>query len=276
LSNCKYCGLPAGFLHSKHTDCERRYADAKVQIVKIISEAVLSSAALQPVEQRVNELAQTSFVSDAERHGLLLEGWGRAVDRCLEDDVLDESEEKRLIELRDHFALSQADLQTTEAYSRVVKAAVIRDILRGNLPQRMTIDGNVPINFQKGEQFVWAFPHTDYLEDRTRRQYVGGSQGVSVRVMKGVYYRVGAFKGEAVDRNVRIHVDSGLFAVTNKNVYFVGPVKSLRIAYAKVLTFQSFSNGVGIVRDSANAKPQIFVTGDGWFTYNLVMNLAHF
>ena len=52
------------------------------------------------------------------------------------------------------------------------------------------------MNFQKGEQIVWAFPGADYLEDKTKRQYVGGSQGVSIRVMKkAVYYRVGAFKG---------------------------------------------------------------------------------
>jgi len=35
-----------------------------------------------------------------------------------------------------------------------------------------------------------------------------------------------------------------------------------------------YSDGIGIHRDAASAKPQIFVTGDGWFTYNLVVNLA--
>lgn len=29
-----------------------------------------------------------------------------------------------------------------------------------------------------------------------------------------------------------------------------------------------------LMRDAASAKPQIFITGDGWFTYNLVTNLA--
>jgi hypothetical protein len=28
------------------------------------------------------------------------------------------------------------------------------------------------------------------------------------------------------------------------------------------------------MRDAANAKPQFFITGDGWFTYNLVTNLS--
>jgi hypothetical protein len=30
----------------------------------------------------------------------------------------------------------------------------------------MTIDRNLPINFQKGEQIVWAFPNSKYYEDK--------------------------------------------------------------------------------------------------------------
>ena len=34
------------------------------------------------------------------------------------------------------------------------------------------------------------------------------------------------------------------------------------------------SDGLGIMRDDQTAKPQTFVTGDGWFVYNLAANLA--
>jgi hypothetical protein len=56
--------------------------------------------------------------------------------------------------------------------------------------------------------------------------------------------------------------------VTDKNIYFTGPRKSLRLPYRKIVSFEPFSDGVGVMRDAATAKPQIFVTGDGWFTYN--------
>lgn len=36
-----------------------------------------------------------------------------------------------------------------------------------------------------------------------------------------------------------------------------------------------FEDGVGIHRDAQTAKPQIFLTGDGWFTYNLLANAAN-
>ncbi len=188
--------------------------------------------------------------------------------------MFSEAEEERLTKLKDRLSLSQDELDKYGARTRAIKAAVIRDVLNGVIPKRFRIEDSLPINLQKGEQVVWAFNPVEYLEDRTRRQYVGGTQGVSVRVMKGVYYRVGAFKGQPIDRTVRIHVDTGLVAITNKHIYFSGPAKSFRIPYATIVSFQPFHDGMGLTRDSASAKPQIFVTGDGWFTYNLVTNLA--
>jgi hypothetical protein len=35
-----------------------------------------------------------------------------------------------------------------------------------------------------------------------------------------------------------------------------------------------YSDGIGIQRDAASAKPEVFKTGDGWFAYNLITNLA--
>ncbi len=138
----------------------------------------------------------------------------------------------------------------------------------------MTLSSDIPINFQKGEKVVWAFRDCRYLEDKVKRHYTGRSQGVSVRVMKGVYYRVGAFKGHPVDTTERTHVDTGLVVLTDRNIYFAGSRKSLRLPYSKIVSFEPFSDGVGVIRDAATAKPQIFVTNDGWFTYNLVTDLA--
>ena len=141
-------------------------------------------------------------------------------------------------------------------------------------PKRFATNVNLPLNLKKDEQLVWAFAITSYLEDRTRRQYVGSSAGVSIRIVKGVYYHASAFKGNPVDVAERVHVDSGILAITDKNIYFYGPRKTMRVPYNKIVAFYPFSNGFGIVRDAASAKPEIFVNGDGWFSYNLVTNLA--
>ena len=65
-----------------------------------------------------------------------------------------------------------------------------------------------------------------------------------------------------------------MVVITDKNIYFAGPAKSIRVPYVKIVSFQPFTDGFGIIRDGANTKPQLFITGDGWFTYNLITNLA--
>ena len=233
-----------------------------------------SEKRLAELSSRISQLASEAHVGETEVRKLLVSGWAQAVEKFLDDGVLDEAEEARLVDLQDRFSLSQAELDVSGAFAKVAKAAVLRELLEGKLPQRMKIGDQHPFNFQKDERVVWAFANCEYLEDKTRRQYVGGSQGFSVRVMKGVYYRAGAFRGQSIERTERVTVDRGLVAFTNKHIYFAGPATSLRVAYSKIVSFQPFSDGLGIVRDAASAKPQIFVTGDGWFSYNLAMNLA--
>jgi hypothetical protein len=63
-------------------------------------------------------------------------------------------------------------------------------------------------------------------------------------------------------------------AVTSKHIHFAGGKKSLRVPYTKIVSFTPYSDGIGIMRDAANAKQQVLVTGDGWFTYNLLTNLS--
>ena len=62
--------------------------------------------------------------------------------------------------------------------------------------------------------------------------------------------------------------------VTTNHLYFVGGATSKKIPYSKIVSFEQYSNGIGLMRDAASALPQTFVLGDGWFACNLIMNLA--
>jgi len=281
LGNCKYCGKPAGFLRAKHSECEAEHLkresiiqSGRQSIVDAVLNSIKGEESYESLDKAVSQIEQSSFVPSSERKNHFVNGWEKAIENFLEDGILDSREEMRLVQFKEHFNLSQTELDKNGSLTKITKAAVLRDVLEGKIPQRLALDGRLPINFQKGEQLIWAFPQSNYLEDKTRRQYVGRSQGASIRIMKGVYYRVGAFKGHPVDTTVRVHVDTGWVAVTNKNLYFAGSAKSLRIPFTKIVSFEPFNDGIGVMRDASTAKPQIFVTGDGWFTYNLVANLA--
>lgn len=178
-----------------------------------------------------------------------------------------------LLAFADRLGITSEDLNVNDAFDRAVKAKILTDLSEGRKPVA-DIKGQMSFNLKKSDEVVYLFDSVGYLEERTHRSYVGESHGVSVRVMKGVYYRVGAFKGTPISTTQMEYVDSGLLLATTENLYFQGQRKSFRIPYPKIVSFTHYSDGIGLHRDAASAKPQIFVTGDGWFTCNLIENLA--
>ena len=70
-----------------------------------------------------------------------------------------------------------------------------------------------------------------------------------------------------------IHADTGMLGLTTKHIYFAGPRKKFRVRYDRIVAFEPYSDGLGIMRDAQSAKPQSFVTGDGWFVYNQAATL---
>jgi hypothetical protein len=62
---------------------------------------------------------------------------------------------------------------------------------------------------------------------------------------------------------------TGLLGLTTKHPCFAGSRKKFRVRYDRIVSFDPFDDGFGIMRDAQTAKPQGFRTGDGWFACNL-------
>jgi hypothetical protein len=274
VAKCDLCGQEAGLFRKRHKECDAVLETGKSEITTLVAESALASPDLASLQLELMEIGQRSFLAAADREPLIIEGWQKAVDVALEDGVLSAEEEQSLLAFAECFSLTQHELDQDGSFSRVTKAAVIRDILEGTLPERISVVGDLPFNLQKRESIVWLFPSTTYYEQRVRTHYEGGHRGVSVRVAKGVYYRVGGFKGHPVSTTEMVDMGSGPLGITDRHIYFAGPAKAFRVKYDKIVAFTPYTDGIGIQRDAQTAKPQVFLTGDGWFTYNLVCNLA--
>lgn len=274
MGNCTHCGQPAGFLRSVHRECADKARAASVRISALAAAALRDGGDFIALRDQVLAIGAESQVAKPQQQKLVAAAWVSAVDAFLDDGLLSEAEERSLVACKSAFLLSDADVDASGALTRTVKAAVLRELLEGKIPERIVFDSAaLGLNLQKTEQVVWAFPGTEYLEDKTRRQYVGGSQGVSIRIAKGLYYRTGAFKGHSISTLERVSHGKGMLVVTTKHLYFTGS-KSFRIPLQKIVSYEAFSDGVGIMRDAQTAKPQVFITGDGWFTYNLLQNVS--
>ena len=96
--------------------------------------------------------------------------------------------------------------------------------------------------------------------------------GVSFRVAKGVYVRPSTFRGRSVASTSMQHTDTGTLGITTKHIYFKGDSKSFRVRLEKIVSFEPFQDGLGIMRDTARAKPEIFrmAATDAWFLLNII------
>lgn len=274
MGDCKYCSKPAGFLRKEHEECQQAYEIGKNQISSLSISAALGEKPLDNFFKEVESISDAHFIKFPECRNLIIQAWGSAVEKAFDDGILSEDEETKLSDFLKHFSLSQEEVNQNGAYTKLVQGAVLRDLMDGKLPERLKLEGNLPFNFQKNEKLVWVFQGVKYYEQKVRREYVGGYHGVSIRIAKGLYYRVGAFKGHPVERTEMTFLDSGLLGVTDKHLYFSSTSKSFRIPYNKIVSMTPYSDGIGIQRDAETAKPQTFILGDGWFIYNLLSNIT--
>jgi len=274
LSKCKYCNQPAGFLKNYHKECKLKYLLGINNIKSLIKSEFKNSTELQNIKDQVVSIGLNSYINENELKSTVIDGWRSAVEDAFSDGVLSVNEETKLLNMAQQFNFSLDFLNSEPAYIKLVQGGVLREIMEGKLPEKFKIGGDLPFNFQKNEKLIWLFKNVKYHEMKIRKEYTGSYQGVSLKIMKGVYYKTGAFRGNPVETTQVVNIDTGTLGVTDIHLYFSGPKKSFRIKYDKIVAFNQYANGIGIQKDTQNSKPQIFEIDDGWFINNLIINLA--
>lgn len=258
----------------------RRQEEAKKDISQLIEHTAhldpeeVSAEQLAAVKSKVEQIAKDVELSDADLKGQVTLGIRVEIDRVLEDHILTEEEEASIVSLMSLFDYTSAELGGNGEFERLEKAKILRKVMDGEeLPDRRNEYLHLPFRLMKSESLLWVFDNVDYGKEVTRREFVGGSRGASLRVARGVYVRTGQFRGRSVEHKENVHVDTGLLGITTKHIYFSGPKTSFRIRHNKVVSMQPFDDGIGVMRDTASAKPESFVIGDGWFAYNLINSI---
>ena len=96
-----------------------------------------------------------------------------------------------------------------------------------------------------------------------RRERRGTSHGISVRVARGLYYPPSTSRIRPIEWEETVHADTGLLGLTTKHIYFADSRKKFRVRYDRIVSFDPYEDGFGIMRDDQTAKPQSFRTGVG-------------
>ena len=108
-------------------------------ITTLLMNPDIFSAMINEMAKRVKDIEITKIaaieasigLTAEERKWLLIEGWENAVDQLLDNGILAEEKEKHLLDFARRFSLPDSDYKGTDAFMRIVKSAVLRDISNG-------------------------------------------------------------------------------------------------------------------------------------------------
>ena len=275
MGDCRFCGKSAGFLRKEHKECAAAHEEGQERIGKVCVDAALYGVDVDRLADRVRTIGAGAYVdtSGAALTATLARGWEQAVKAAMEDHFLSNEEKRALNRYRAQHSLSAHDLDSNGHFT-LFRMMNLLNILseHGVIPRWDRRAVRPPFNLMKSEELLWLFGGADYLEQVTRREFRGGSLGVSFRVAKGVYIRPGAFRGRSVATSSMQHTDSGVLGITTKHIYFKGNSKSFRVRLEKIVSFDPYRDGLGIMRDTTRAKPEVFRMGetDAWFLLNII------
>lgn len=230
----------------------------KTMLQDAIADGKLTDEEMKQLDAKKDELGLTGedikhFASDMYVSGF---------EKAKEDEKITADEEKELQKLQKYLQVEDDDVPNTK--KELWRLRLLTSIQEGVVPHISVSN----VILQKGEIPYWSEPSALLEEKVISRRYEGGSHGVSMRVMRGVSYRVGASRGHIVSETGNVVVSRGDLIITSKRIIFRGDLKSFAIALDKLLNIEIFSNGV-TVSEVNKAKPR-FVNFNTKGNYDII------
>jgi hypothetical protein len=161
--------------------------------------------------------------------------------------------------MRESREAKHAERAAAEHAARVqaasTEASAMHDALEAaRLPRGET---DVPgVMLQRGEVAYLTIEGAAFVEPkRAPGQWQGRSSGASIRVAKGVSYRVGGSRGTFVQGEERpTPTDTGTFVVTDRRCLFIGSKRTTEWAFSKLVGYDTDGPGTAFFNVSNRQK----------------------
>ncbi|WP_290660324.1 hypothetical protein [Ignavibacterium sp.] len=196
----------------------------------------------------LNELKNKFGITEEDINNIKLQVYYNSFKNLKEDGKISIEEEKELKKIQQYLKIEDVEILTTR--KELLKFRLINEIFNGNLPI-ISIQNLV---LQKLETAHWSEPASLIENKVISRRYEGGSRGVSIRIAKGLSYRIGAHRGQLVSERALVPVSSGEFIITNKRLIFRGDLKSFSIKLDKLLNLEFEDNILNLSESSGKHR----------------------
>lgn len=150
--------------------------------------------------------------------------------------------------------------------TKIAQTAILNNVQSGKLPASPAM---LPILLGKGESLLWTYGNVTLYQEKIEKEFVGRHGGFSVRVMKGVTYRIGQHKGKPVEHSYMNNMGTGELYVTNKHLIFQSPTKAVKVPFAKLIGITPYTDGIEVHKEG-DAKRMVLQGFDSWFVMCLL------
>jgi hypothetical protein len=261
---CATCGRPLGLRRflgaSLCGDCAAQVRAAREAALKEYK--AVSSALADPrsnptvVGQNLPAIAERAGLDAKKTRELNWQALLDAFAKALADEIITRAEEERLGQVAAALGFSRSDLEV--ALGQRQEEFFIARVNDGRLP----VLGTSTILLKRGE-IAHVETQAELLKEVLIREYRGGSQGMSFRIMKGVSYRVGSQRGTLQVVGSRMDTaDTGTLTITSRRAVFTGPRRTVEVRYDKLLSVNVYGDAIEF-HVSNRKNPSIFKVSSG-------------
>lgn len=154
---------------------------------------------------------------------------------------------------------------------RMAQSVLLQQIQKGIMPQSIPLPFSVVLG--RNETALWYYDNVTMFQEKIEKEYVGGHNGFSIRVMKGVRYNTGKMRSKPIEHSTMVNCGTGSLVITNKHIMFCSNHQSLKLAYTKIIGITPYSDGMEVHRDG-KANRLVFQGFDSWFISNVLSLLG--
>jgi hypothetical protein len=205
-------------------------------VLEAVSDGNLNDEEITTIGSKYQEFGLTK--EDIKELGT--KAYEKAAMAIMADNIISDDEAEQLRRIQK--LLMIPDTEINEVKVSISRIQIINQIQNGVLPNIQPTG----LILQKGE-IAHLEELGNLLEEKViKRGYVGGSQGLSFRIAKGITYRVGASKGQLVSETAMVPASTGRLVITDRRVVFSGDRKSFNIKLDSILNIEMYTDGLNI------------------------------
>lgn len=261
---CKRCNKKLSFFEGIGSEllCKvcKKTIEEEIKEKKRIRYEKRISIADEIIKNADIEKEQIEILEDYEKEEIL-DTFNYVYRQFIEDKDLSKQEFDTLDKLADSFNLTKEDIGFNEKIRPYIFIYNIKE--KNELPETKLEAEGFSVILKKGEKIHFAGSATLKELKTVSLGYSGGSRGVSIRIMKGVSYRVGGHRGHIVKEDIWKETSKGALLITNQRLFLTpfGGFKPLSIPLNKILSYQIYENGIEVYKEGRE-KSYLFQVND--------------